>query len=281
MSVHAHFLTTGYRYAIPEWYRSKSGKLLLESKGASWRLGKFFSETTTHSKVSSAEMGWKVGKAFGCFDRHLNGIEQFNISETIISFHSIKKYLTNLKSSIQDAPSSRLRLARPFLDKVDHFCAIAEYRFDLGHIIHNDAKISNILWRKEEVYAIIDWDTIMLGHLSWELADLIRTSAVTVSEDHPHLNDIGFDKDILEGVVVGWKSQAADILQEQKDQLLDGVMYIIFEQAIRFLEDYLAEDRYYKCDFDDHNLVRARNQFALLSTLYDDQFHYKQLINRA
>lgn len=40
-----------------------------------------------------------------------------------------------------------------------------------------------------------------------------------------------------------------------------------FGDSIRFLTDYLQGDVYFKTAYPEHNLVRARNQFALLKDM--------------
>ena len=37
-----------------------------------------------------------------------------------------------------------------------------------------------------------------------------------------------------------------------------------YMQCVRFLWDYLNGDKYWKCQYPDHNFVRANNQFHLL-----------------
>ena len=37
--------------------------------------------------------------------------------------------------------------------------------------------------------------------------------------------------------------------------------------GLRFLTDYLNNDIYYKTKYAEHNLVRAKNQFALLKSM--------------
>ena len=37
--------------------------------------------------------------------------------------------------------------------------------------------------------------------------------------------------------------------------------------AVRFLTDYIAGDVYYKIDYPEHNLVRARAQIALMKAM--------------
>jgi hypothetical protein len=43
--------------------------------------------------------------------------------------------------------------------------------------------------------------------------------------------------------------------------------YITFEQVLRFLMDYIDGDKYYKINYPDHNLVRARAQYKLLQSM--------------
>ena len=49
--------------------------------------------------------------------------------------------------------------------------------------------------------------------------------------------------------------------------LPDGALVITYEQALRFLTDYLAGDVYYKISRPGHNLDRARTQIRLLGEM--------------
>jgi len=49
--------------------------------------------------------------------------------------------------------------------------------------------------------------------------------------------------------------------------LLDGGKLTIFEQALRFLTDYLLGDVYYKVANEEQNLIRTKNQLCLLESL--------------
>ena len=42
---------------------------------------------------------------------------------------------------------------------------------------------------------------------------------------------------------------------------------MIYMQAIRFLTDYFNYDKYYKINYTEQNLVRAKNQMYLLKAL--------------
>ena len=66
----------------------------------------------------------------------------------------------------------------------------------------------------------------------------------------------------------GFLSQAGESLtQPEIDQLAFSAKLMTFECGMRFLTDYLNGDTYFKTAYPEHNLVRARNQFALVADM--------------
>ena len=64
------------------------------------------------------------------------------------------------------------------------------------------------------------------------------------------------------------------------DNLVNGVLVITFELAMRFLEDYINGDEYFKTKYKDHNLVRARTQIALLKDMETKIAEMNDLVNK-
>jgi hypothetical protein len=54
--------------------------------------------------------------------------------------------------------------------------------------------------------------------------------------------------------------------EERKNIHFPGLV-LIYMQSIRFLEDFLSGNRYYKTNYRDQNLHRALNQLILLEKL--------------
>ena len=46
-----------------------------------------------------------------------------------------------------------------------------------------------------------------------------------------------------------------------------GALILTYETGIRFLSDYLDGDVYFRTEYPDHNLDRARNQFKLVADM--------------
>jgi len=53
------------------------------------------------------------------------------------------------------------------------------------------------------------------------------------------------------------------LTKEETNRLVLGAQYMVFIMALRFLTDFLNNDSYFKINYPQHNLVRAKNQMAL------------------
>jgi aminoglycoside phosphotransferase (APT) family kinase protein len=126
-------------------------------------------------------------------------------------------------------------------------------------LIHADPKLGNFLFHPngKQVRALIDWDTIQLGSPYYDYGDMIRSfcSHGEDAAEHAQL----FKEEIFEVLV------AAFAVDESK--LYTAARGVILVQALRFLTDYLQDDRYYKVKDEEHNLRRTANQLRLASEL--------------
>jgi hypothetical protein len=53
---------------------------------------------------------------------------------------------------------------------------------------------------------------------------------------------------------------------------------MIYMQAMRFLTDHLMNDVYYGAKYDNHNLLRAKNQVTLLQKLVEKEEQLQQRV---
>ena len=113
--------------------------------------------------------------------------------------------------------------------------------------------------------AIIDLDTVMAGTPLHDFGDLVRTLANSVPEDHPNMEEIHFQKHIYAALEDGFTEGLLQHIDLPETKYLAfGAAYIIFEQALRFLTDFLNHDIYYHTQYPLHNLHRTQNQLTLL-----------------
>ena len=64
-----------------------------------------------------------------------------------------------------------------------------------------------------------------------------------------------------------------------RTKLWSGYWHFPYMQCVRFLWDYLSGDKYWKCQYPDHNFVRANNQLHLLLSIERHYPEMKEFIN--
>src|SRR5699024_11132652 len=126
----------------------------------------------------------------------------------------------------------------------------------------------------EKGLCVIDLDTVMPGFSLDDFGDSIRFGATTGAEDEKDLSKVNFSLELYDLYTKGLLEGADGSLSELEVSLLpEGEKMMTLECGIRFLTDYLKGDVYFKTAYDDHNLVRTRTQFKLVSdmeTQWDD-----------
>ncbi len=248
-----------------------------DAEGRFWRAYDFVEQTVCRLTVDSAATFARVGEAFGDFVRRLSDFDAGRLCESIPDFHNTKKRYADFLATVAADRVGRAATAREeirfILDRADRASlvvdALASGELPL-RVTHNDTKLSNILLDEttEEAVCIIDLDTVMPGSVLYDFGDSIRTGAASAAEDEPDLAKVHFLPAMFEAYARGFvKGTAGSLTDRELSMLPDGAYIITFEQAIRFLGDYLDGDTYYHTDYADHNLVRARTQLQLVAEM--------------
>lgn len=128
--------------------------------------------------------------------------------------------------------------------------------------------------------AVIDLDTIMPGSLLYDYGDGIRSTSSKTSEDEKDLSKVGIDLDLFRSYTDGYMSEMADYLTEEEVSLMaESIRIITLELSIRFLNDYINGDTYFKINYKDHNLDRAKCQLALVKDIENKLSYMQNYIN--
>ena len=146
---------------------------------------------------------------------------------------------------------------------------------------HNDTKTNNILFDRNTLdpLVIIDLDTCMPGLACYDFGDTIRFAACTAEEDEKDTSRMKLDLDLFRAYTEGYMGELADVLTDgEKDSLSLGAPVITLELASRFLGDYLTGDKYFRIDYPEHNLVRAKAQLALFTDMMRHLDDMKEIV---
>ena len=238
-----------------------------------WRMMLKIDNSVSYDTLTP-QLAHATGVAFGDFQKMLSSMPEGSLSPTIENFHNIAFRITQLRDAMLADPKGRADEVREFagqLLSLSDDMLFAERLYADGlmpkRITHCDTKVNNVLFDCDsgELLCVIDLDTTMPGYVLADYGDFIRTAGCTAAEDEPDTSEIGFAEDIFESFTAGYLSSAARFLTPcETDTLARGAALMTYMQAVRFLTDYIAGDTYYKIAYPEHNLVRARAQYAHL-----------------
>jgi len=121
----------------------------------------------------------------------------------------------------------------------------------------------------------------MPGYVHYDFGDAIRTAANTAAEDEADLSKVRMNIDLYRSYAEGYLSETRDTLNRtEKEFLAFAPLLITFEQAVRFLTDYIDGDTYYRIHHEHHNLRRTRAQIRLVESMEEQYGEMQEIISR-
>lgn len=273
-AVYHHLLQTDPDLALIRLIPTAGGALAwIDPDGAYWRLIPFIADSVSYEAAPTIGHAYEGAKTAGRFLRSLENLDPNLIKVTIPEFHNSLYRFQQMQEAVRADPVKRSKKVEKEIafirNNAQIFHQISETGLSL-RVVHNDAKMDNILFDKisGRCIGLIDWDTIMPGTILSDYGDLVRTSINPIAEDSDELDRIVIDRELLRALEEGFLFHTQDMLDpKEKDLLPLAPLWITLEQAMRFLTDYLMGDVYYKIEFEEHNLVRVRNQMRLFEML--------------
>ena len=259
------------------------GKLYTIIDGNYWRLMVFIPNAITKQAVDP-DSSRDAGRAFGRFQAMLADIP-VQLGETIKDFHNMEFRLQQLREVVSKDPVGRVsepqvqRMLQEIDARADEMCK-AERMGREGilpkRVCHCDTKVNNMMFNdKNEVLCVIDLDTVMPNFIFSDYGDFLRTAANFVAEDNADMEAVGFNMDIFRAFTEGYLASARSfLLPVEIENLPYAAALFPYMQCVRFLWDYLSGDKYWKCQYPEHNFVRANNQLHLLLSI---EQHYPEM----
>ncbi len=253
----------------------------LDEQGAAWRLIEFVAGCKTYSMATKTQDSYRGAQSLGQFQLFLNTLKIDEFGETIPHFHHPAARLDTFLEVLGNTSGAIKSLATAEIAFVQNHQSIADEMEQLSiqneiprRITHNDPKLENILFTPDQRTLVIDLDTVMPSTILFDFGDMVRTFTPGAAEDDPNPGKASLRIDHFEALTKGYLEKIKTTLTPtEKDKLLLGAKAIIYEQALRFLTDFLNGNTYYKVDYPEHNLVRTRTQIKLLSDIlkYEDK----------
>lgn len=242
-----------------------------------YRVYNYIDNTISYNKSEKTEIVYNTGKAFGHFCKVLRDFPINDLEEIIKDFHNTKKRYDKLIETYKLNPVNRNNRAFKQISEIisrEEECSVLvnllEYNKIPYRVTHNDTKVNNVLMDSvtKEPVAVIDLDTVMKGSGLYDYGDGVRSAASNALEDETNLDNVYINMDMFKAYTDGYLSEMAPYLNEEEIlNMANSIKIITLELAIRFLDDYLSGDTYFKTNYDDHNLDRCKNQLKLVNDI--------------
>lgn len=225
-------------------------------------------------RESTPKSAWQAGSFLGRFHARIADFDPTQLAVTLPRFHHLRSRLDELTSVVAADPCGRVESARDEIDRALDGSSLADVAEDLTskvprHVAHYDAKLDNFLFRDDEAVCLVDLDTLMPGQWFFDVGDLLRTASTTAPEDCPDAESVSVDSELYDAVIDGYLESMPEglLTGDERGALHVAGALVTYEQALRFLTDWLAGDRYYRTTRPGQNLERARAQLRLTSSL--------------
>lgn len=242
-----------------------------------YRVYNYIDNTISYNKSEKTEIVYNTGKAFGHFCKVLRDYPINDLEEIIKDFHNTKKRYDKLIETYKLNPVNRNNRAFKQISEIisrEEECSVLVNLLEDDKIpyrvTHNDTKVNNVLMDSvtKEPVAVIDLDTVMKGSGLYDYGDGVRSAASNALEDETNLDNVYINMDMFKAYTDGYLSEMAPYLNEEEIlNMANSIKIITLELAIRFLDDYLSGDTYFKTNYDDHNLDRCKNQLKLVNDI--------------
>ncbi|MBO4571647.1 MAG: phosphotransferase [Bacteroidales bacterium] len=256
---------------------TKDGALCYKDEnGNFWAVCLYIKGSKSYDSADTPEMAWQGGAGLGEFHRLVSDFDE-PLAEVIKGFHNIRFRFGQWDEALRRDAAGRVASLSEEIgwiesrrEKMLDFWKKVESGEIPTRVTHNDTKISNFLFDAEDGHLLcaIDLDTMMSSTLLNDIGDALRSYTNTGAEDDPDLSKVSMSPEMYKAYIGGYLSKMEPYLTPiEKEYLGFSGIYITYEQVLRFLMDYIDGDTYYKIKYPEHNLVRTRAQYKLLTSM--------------
>ena len=275
--------------SVMRFLRTDEGENFVEGDYGFWRVYEYVPNSITINQSDDPDKIRSAGKAFGNFQTMLSDFDAGQLYDTIPNFHNTRARVENFFRNVELDECSRVKEVEYEIEQIKKLMPLGvklNEMVDAGElplrVTHNDTKINNVLFDIDtgEAKTVIDLDTVMPGLVAHDFGDAIRFAANKSAEDEPDLSKVGLDMGKYKAFAEGFISEVSHSLIENEIKTLAlGAFTMTYELVVRFLDDYITGDKYFKTLYPGHNLVRTRCQLALAMDMYNKLDEMNEVIS--
>lgn len=243
------------------------------SEGRYFRMIPFMEGTHSVDFCSTPEQAYEASFQFGRFSAAFNGFQVGKLKPTIPQFHDLTFRWHQFTEALQHGNLERIQFAKKQIVQLQNhheivttFDKIKESSNFFLRVTHHDTKINNVLFGDQgKGVSAIDLDTVMPGYFISDVGDMCRTYLSPGNEEETDLSRVFVRKDFYQAITEGYLEKMAAYMSKEELFLMSySGKFMIYMQALRFMTDFLNDDRYYGIRYPLNNFDRTINQLWLL-----------------
>jgi len=282
-------------WQMPRIVRAKDSRdFVKDENGEVWRVITRIMSARAFDVAQGPEHAMECGATLGHFHYLLSDFDPQSIVDPIPGFHITSNYLKAYDRTLKTKSAQALlkssmeakRLAR-FIEERRPLALCLEKAVKRGELrkrmFHGDPKVNNIMI--DDVTgkgtAMIDLDTVAPGLIHMDFGDALRSICNPAGEEETNLSKVVFDEDLATAFCKGYLREAGAFLTDaDRAYFYDSIRLLPFELGLRFFQDYLAGNVYFKTRVPEQNLNRARVQFRLCESVEARERSIRQVLKR-
>jgi len=254
-----------------------------------WRAITFVNHSRSFDTVQSANHAREAGYALGRFHSLVSDLSTDKMHDTLVGFHIMPHYLRQYDDVMvrdhQGKNRPEVRYCHAMIAERRDWAGVLEKaknsRILPLRTIHGDPKINNIMISDEtgQAISVIDLDTVKPGLVHYDIGDCLRSSCNPLGEDTTDFDNVRFETDLARAILDGYLSVANEFLTDNDyAYIYDAIRLLTFELGVRFFQDYLAGNIYFKVKHPEHSLERAVVQFKLTESIEAQENTIRKII---
>ena len=269
-------------WQMPRIIKAKdSMDYVMDENNDVWRVITRIMSAHAFDLAQGPEHALECGSALGHFHYLISDLDPKVLQDPLPGFHITSNYLRKYDQTLRTKQAKALlsasmeakRLAKFIEERRDLALCLekAEKKGELKkRMFHGDPKVNNIMI--DDVTgkgtAMIDLDTVSPGLIHMDFGDALRSICNPAGEEETNLTKVVFDEDLATAFCKGYMREAGSFMTDaDRAYLYDSIRLLPFELGLRFFQDYLAGDVYFKVRQPGQNLNRARVQFRLCEAI--------------
>lgn len=269
-------------WQMPRIIKTKDAKdYVTDENGDVWRVITRIMSAHAFDVAQGPEHAMECGSALGHFHYLISDLDPTTVKDPLPGFHITSDYLAKYDATLKTKQAKALLGASMEAKRLAKFIAErrklalclekAEKKGELKkRMFHGDPKVNNIMI--DDVTgkgtAMIDLDTVSPGLIHIDFGDALRSICNPAGEEETNLTKVVFDEDLATAFCKGYMKEAGTFMTDaDREYLFDSIRLLPFELGLRFFQDYLAGNVYFKTTQPEQNLNRARVQFRLCESI--------------